>query len=101
MPYRGGAGTQSNPSVVLESSSTSSGHRRHTKGIDRFLLENQASLPGGVPFEVLPTIRLVIDSSRLGGAVVLGALCGVILLLFLRSWRAAFVAFASISDVIF
>ena len=100
LPYRGGAEQGSTAGVVVEvikqpDADVVAVSRRVQNFVDGY----RASLPGGVRIEKFyDQSELVVDSIHgVEEAVLLGAgLVALILLLFLRSWRAALVAFTSI-----
>ena len=100
LPYRGGAEQESKPGVVVTVVKQPRADTvALTKRIDAFLETAEASFPQGVSIrKFYDQSELIVDSIRgVEEAVVLGALLvGVILLVFLESWRASLVAFASI-----
>jgi CzcA family heavy metal efflux pump len=100
LPYRGGAESGDTSGVVIEIiKQPASDVVSVTRGIDKFLKTYTSSMPSGVRIaKYYDQSELVLDSIHgVEEAVLLGALLvGVILLIFLRSWRASVVAFTSI-----
>ena len=100
LPYRGGAETNAKPGVVIQLIKQPQADTvAIARNTDRFMERARATFPPGVSVtKYYDQSEMVIDSIRgVEEAVVLGALLvGIILLVFLRSWRAAFVAFTSI-----
>ena len=98
LPYRGGAEDSKTPSVAIQIVRQPNANVVDvTRGIDAFL--KGYKFPSGVSIKKYYDQSEVVYEAVRGveEAVVLGAaLVGLILLVFLRSWRASLVAFASI-----